>query len=124
MTVLIADFCQVSILIIVVCDPVVDASVLLPVMLRRDTVTEVILPVDLVTGWQLDAGNVTISVIGIDSKCMLTTKRKNILNYFNIRIFIQHFFFKSHSTKIPFIPLIFLITHFIVKRFIHHMFFI
>ena len=55
-------------------------------MLRRDTVTEVILPVNLVTGWQLDAGNVTISVIGIDGKCMLTTKRKNILNYFNILI--------------------------------------
>ena len=71
MTVLIADFCQVSILIIVVCDPVVDASVLLPVMLRRDTVTEVILPVDLVTGWQLDAGNVTVPVIGIGGKCIL-----------------------------------------------------
>ena len=92
MTVLITDFSQVSILIIVVCDPVVDASVLLPVMLRRDTVTEVILPVDLVTGWQLDAGNVTVPIIGIDGKCMLTTKRKNILNYFNIRIFIRHFF--------------------------------
>ena len=62
MTILITDFSQVSIFVIVVCDPVVDASVLLPVMLRRDTVTEVILPVDLGTGWQLDAGNVTISV--------------------------------------------------------------
>ena len=69
--VLIADFCQVSILIIVICDPVVDASVLLPVMLRRDTVTEVILPVDLVTGWQLDAGNVAVSIIGIGGKCIL-----------------------------------------------------
>ena len=54
-----------------VCDPVVDASVLLPVMLRCDTVTEVILPVDLVTGWQLDAGNVTVSIIGIGGKCIL-----------------------------------------------------
>ena len=71
MTVLITDFSQVSIFVIVVCDPVVDASVLLPVMLRRDTVTEVILPVDLVTGWQLDAGNVTVSIIGIGGKCIL-----------------------------------------------------
>ena len=71
MTVLITDFSQVSIFVIVVCDPVVDASVLLPVMLRRDTVTEVILPVDLVTGRQLNTGNVAIAVISIAGKCIL-----------------------------------------------------